>query len=50
MVNISFDAVKSEKSLLALGIPFERAAEFFWDSALIVEDLRPSPSASYTYL
>ena len=40
-MDISFDAAKSEKNvLLARGIPFERAAEFAWDSALIVEDLR----------
>lgn len=39
-MGISFDAAKSEKNVLARGIPFERAAEFAWDSALIVEDLR----------
>jgi uncharacterized protein len=39
-VNISFDAAKSEKNVLARGIPFERAVEFAWDSALIIEDLR----------
>jgi uncharacterized protein len=40
MVDISFDAAKSEKNVLARGIPFELAVEFTWDSALIVEDLR----------
>jgi len=40
MVNISFDSAKSEKNVLARGIPFELAAEFAWDSALIVDDLR----------
>jgi uncharacterized DUF497 family protein len=39
-VDISFDAAKSEKNVLARGIPLERAAEFAWDSALIIEDLR----------
>jgi len=40
MVDISFDSAKSEKNALARGIPFELAAEFTWDSALIVEDVR----------
>jgi uncharacterized DUF497 family protein len=39
-MNISFDSAKSEKNLLTRGISFELAAEFEWDSALIVEDLR----------
>lgn len=39
-MHISFDSAKSEKNLLARGISFELAAEFEWDSALIVEDLR----------
>ena len=39
-MDISFDSAKSEKNLLARGISFELAAEFEWDSALIVEDLR----------
>jgi uncharacterized DUF497 family protein len=37
---ISFDSAKSEQNLLALGISFELAAEFEWNGALIVEDLR----------
>jgi hypothetical protein len=37
-VDISFDAAKGEKNVLARGIPFDLAAEFAWDSALI--DLR----------
>jgi uncharacterized DUF497 family protein len=40
MVDISFDSAKSEKNVLVRGVPFEQAAEFAWDSALIVEDLR----------
>jgi uncharacterized DUF497 family protein len=39
-MNISFDSAKSEKNLLARGISFELAAEFEWDRALLVEDLR----------
>jgi uncharacterized DUF497 family protein len=39
-MDISFDSAKSEKNLLARGISFELAAEFEWDSALLVEDLR----------
>jgi hypothetical protein len=29
-----------EKNVLVRGVPFELAAEFAWDGALIVEDLR----------
>jgi uncharacterized DUF497 family protein len=39
-MDISFDSAKSEKNLLARGISFELAAEFEWDSALLVEDFR----------
>jgi uncharacterized protein len=39
-VNISFDTAKSERNLAMRGISFELAAEFEWNSALIVEDLR----------
>jgi uncharacterized DUF497 family protein len=39
-VNISFDAAKSEKNVLVRGIPFERATEFAWNGALVIEDLR----------
>jgi uncharacterized protein len=39
-MEISFDSAKSEKNLLARGISFELAAEFEWDSALLVEDLQ----------
>lgn len=37
---ISFDSAKREKNLLTRGLSFALAAEFEWDSALIVEDLR----------
>ena len=40
MVDISFDSAKSEKNVLVRGVPFELAAEFAWNGALIVEDLR----------
>ena len=39
-MDISFDSAKSEKNVLVRGVPFELAAEFAWDGALIVEDLR----------
>jgi uncharacterized protein len=39
-MDTSFDSAKSEKNVLARGIPFGLAAEFAWDGALIVEDLR----------
>jgi len=40
MVDISSTQPKSEKNVLVRGRPFELAAEFAWDGALIVEDLR----------
>ena len=40
MVDIGFDSAKSEKNVLVRGVPFELAAEFAWNGALIVEDLR----------
>jgi hypothetical protein len=39
-VDISFDAAKSERNVAKRGMSFEQAAEFEWDSALLVEDLR----------
>lgn len=39
-MDISFDSAKSKKNVLVRGVPFGLAAEFAWDSALIVEDLR----------
>jgi hypothetical protein len=39
-VDISFDSAKNERNLATRGISFELAAEFDWNSALIVEDLR----------
>jgi uncharacterized DUF497 family protein len=39
-VSISYDPGKNEKNIAERGISFERAAEFEWSSALIVEDNR----------
>jgi uncharacterized protein len=39
MVDISFDSTNSEK-MCSRGASLELAAEFAWDGALIVEDLR----------
>lgn len=39
-MNISYDSGKNEKNVAERGISFERAAEFEWSSALIVEDTR----------
>ncbi|HEY4446373.1 MAG TPA: BrnT family toxin [Steroidobacteraceae bacterium] len=39
-MDISFDAAKSERNVAKRGMSFEQAAEFEWDSALLVEDLR----------
>lgn len=37
---ITYDPDKNEKNIALRGISFERAAEFEWSSALIVEDTR----------
>ena len=39
-MNVSYDPRKNEKNIAERGISFERAAEFEWSSALIVEDSR----------
>jgi hypothetical protein len=39
-VPISFDPKKNERNIALRGIPFELVAEFEWDGALVVEDLR----------
>jgi uncharacterized DUF497 family protein len=39
-VNISYDSTKNEKNIAARGISFERATDFEWTSALVVEDRR----------
>lgn len=39
-MSISFDAAKNERNIAERGISFEVAAEFEWDTALIVADLR----------
>lgn len=37
---IEFDLAKSERNARKRGLPFERADEFDWDTALIIEDTR----------
>jgi uncharacterized DUF497 family protein len=39
-VAITYDPDKNEKNIAARGISFDRAAEFDWSSAYIVEDAR----------
>jgi uncharacterized DUF497 family protein len=39
-VIIEFDLAKSERNARKRGLPFERADEFEWDTALIIEDTR----------
>jgi uncharacterized protein len=39
-VDITFDASKSKRNVALRGMPFDLAAMFEWDSALIIEDLR----------
>ena len=39
-MSLSFDPAKNERNIAKRGISFEVAAEFEWDTALIVEDLR----------
>ena len=39
-MNISYDPTKNGKNIAERGISFERAADFEWSSALIVEDTR----------
>ena len=39
-MKIEFDPAKSEKNEEERGLPFSRAGEFYWDTALIAEDLR----------
>jgi uncharacterized DUF497 family protein len=39
-VSISFDPAKNERNIAERGISFEAVAEFEWDTALVVEDLR----------
>ena len=39
-MSISYDPDKNKKNIAERGISFERATEFEWSSALIVEDSR----------
>ena len=39
-MDFSFDPAKNERNIAERGIPFERAAEFEWSGAWIMEDSR----------
>jgi hypothetical protein len=39
-VNIEFDDAKSRRNARERGLPFDRAAEFEWESAIYEEDVR----------
>jgi len=39
-VNIEFDDAKSRRNARERGLPFDRAAEFEWETAIIVMDTR----------
>ena len=39
-MDISFDAAKNARNIATRGISFEQAADFEWDTALIVADTR----------
>ncbi|MHB1012982.1 MAG: BrnT family toxin [Desulfobacteria bacterium] len=39
-MKIEFDPAKNERNARKRGLPFERADEFDWDTALIIEDAR----------
>jgi len=40
MIYIDFDPKKSEKNLIERALPFSRAEEFDWETALYTEDMR----------
>ena len=42
MPTIEFDPEKSDRNAKAHGLPFERAAEFEWETAFVVADVRRS--------
>jgi len=39
-MEITFDPAKSERNIVLRGLSFERAADFGWDEANFVEDIR----------
>ena len=39
-MRITFDATKNERNVALRGLSFDRASEFEWSTALIVEDVR----------
>lgn len=48
MIKIEFDPLKSARNEEARGLPFDRVADFDWDSAIIEQDVRkPYPEQRY---
>jgi uncharacterized DUF497 family protein len=39
-VRVTFDNAKSERNEVERGLPFHRASEFDWSSALVLQDMR----------
>jgi uncharacterized DUF497 family protein len=39
-MRLEFDPIKSERNARERGLPFERAADFEWQSAIVVADMR----------
>lgn len=39
-MRLEFDPVKSERNARERGLPFERAADFDWEDAIVVPDVR----------
>ena len=39
-MKIDFDSKKSKKNDCARGLPFDQAAEFDWETAVYIEDMR----------
>jgi len=40
MAKIEFDARKSERNAVERGLPFERVADFEWEEAVVIADVR----------
>jgi uncharacterized protein len=39
-MRLEFDPIKSERNARERGLPFERAADFEWEGAVVVADVR----------
>jgi len=39
-MRFEFDPIKSERNACERGLPFERAADFEWEGAIVVTDVR----------